>query len=65
VYFIIENDVIENMVHLTDDHLKELQISIGNRIIFKHKLKLYENEKEKKETEQNIQDMDGKLINLL
>lgn len=57
-----ENDItVENVTDITDDHLKELKVSIGQRIIFKNEIKLY---KEKKETEkkekenQNILNMD-------
>lgn len=55
---ITENDInIENMIHLTDDHLKELQVSMGQRIIFNDKIKLYKNHKHNLENEQNILNM--------
>jgi len=39
---------MENIMDITDDHLKELKVSIGHRIIFKNKVKFY---KEKRDTE--------------
>jgi hypothetical protein len=53
ILYVTENDItIESMTDITDDHLQELKISIGHRIIFKNKIQVY---KEKKELEKNVQ----------
>ncbi|XP_077280586.1 uncharacterized protein LOC143907596 isoform X3 [Temnothorax americanus] len=42
-----ENDItLENITDITNDHLKELKVSIGHRIIFKNKIQLYKENKE-------------------
>ncbi|XP_036148807.1 uncharacterized protein LOC118647643 isoform X3 [Monomorium pharaonis] len=53
-----ENDItIDNMKDLTEDHLKELKISIGHRILLKNKIKRFMEEKENINT-QNLLDME-------
>lgn len=39
---------MENIMDITDNHLKELKVSIGHRIIFKNKVKFYKKEKDEK-----------------
>lgn len=50
IQFFTDNDItLDTISELTDEHFKELKISIGNRIQLKNKVNVYKNIEQRKD----------------